>query len=200
MTPWGVVERALNGMLERRWYTNHGPMAQALEARAAQVFEVRHAVAVANPTIGLAMLLEALAMLEALGRRAVLVPPGARARCYQAVQWVGLEAVTAMGPDVFAVLCSPADTDQHWAGVAASGKAAFLTDGLGGHLGPALVDLPAWGDDAGVACVTTDDDGLAGRLRNIRSSYGAGPPVAVVRTVNGRVSEIQAAMALHALG
>lgn len=196
MTPaWGVVERALDGMLERRWYTNHGPMAQALEARAAVVFGVRHAVAAANPTIGLAMLLEALEL-----RGAVLVPAGARARCGQAVRWVGLEAVEVMGPGVCAVLCSPAETDQHWAGVAASAGVVFLTDGLGGHLGPALVDLPAFGDDAGVACVTTDDDGLAARLRNIRSSYGAGPPVAVARTVNGRVSEIQAAMALHTLG
>lgn len=196
MTPgWEVVERALDGMLARRWYTNHGPMARALEARAAAVFGVRHAVAVANPTIGLAMLLEALEL-----RGAVLVPPGARVRCRQAVRWVGLEAVAVMGPGVCAVLCSPAETDQHWAEVAASAGVKFLTDGLGGHLGPALVDLPAFGDDAGVACVTTDDDGLAARLRNIRSSYGAGAPVAVARTVNGRVSEVQAAMALHALG
>jgi dTDP-4-amino-4,6-dideoxygalactose transaminase len=48
-------------------------------------------------------------------------------------------------------------------------------------------------------CVATDDDDLAARLRNIRSSYGAGRPVDVVRTANGRMSEAQAAVALLSL-
>lgn len=48
-------------------------------------------------------------------------------------------------------------------------------------------------------CVTTNDDALAARLRNIRSSYGAGPPVEVPVTSNGRVSEAQAAIALMSL-
>lgn len=48
-------------------------------------------------------------------------------------------------------------------------------------------------------CVCTDDDHLAARLRNIRSSYGAGPPVHVSRTANGRMSEAQAAIALLSL-
>ncbi|RDU98390.1 DegT/DnrJ/EryC1/StrS family aminotransferase [Trinickia dinghuensis] len=51
----------------------------------------------------------------------------------------------------------------------------------------------------GAACVTTDDDELAARLRNIRSSYGAGRPVAVVKTSNGRMSEAQAALGLLSL-
>lgn len=45
-------------------------------------------------------------------------------------------------------------------------------------------------------CICTADDTLAARLRNIRSSYGAGPPVPVARTANGRMSEAQAAIAL----
>ena len=64
---------------------------------------------------------------------------------------------------------------------------------------PTLTDLPSIGDEAGSACILTSDDQLAARLRNIRSSYGAGPPVAVVRTANGRLSEAQAAMALLSL-
>lgn len=42
----------------------------------------------------------------------------------------------------------------------------------------------------------TNDDSLAGRLRNIRSSYGAGIPVTVSKTSNGRLSEAQAALGL----
>lgn len=52
---------------------------------------------------------------------------------------------------------------------------------------------------AGGACVATDDDELAARLRNIRSSYGAGRPVPVVKTSNGRMSEGQAAIGLLSL-
>jgi dTDP-4-amino-4,6-dideoxygalactose transaminase len=48
-------------------------------------------------------------------------------------------------------------------------------------------------------CLTTNDDELAKRLRNVRSSYGAGPPVSVVKTSNGRMSEAQAAIALLSL-
>ena len=47
--------------------------------------------------------------------------------------------------------------------------------------------------------MTTNDDDLAKRLRNIRSSYGAGPPVQVVKTSNGRMSEAQAAIGLLSL-
>ena len=48
-------------------------------------------------------------------------------------------------------------------------------------------------------CVCTNDDQLAARLRNIRSSYGAGRPVIIPLTGNGRMSEAQAAMALMSL-
>ena len=48
-------------------------------------------------------------------------------------------------------------------------------------------------------CITTDDDDLAARMRNIRSSYGAGPPVSVPITTNGRFSEAQAALGLLSL-
>lgn len=48
-------------------------------------------------------------------------------------------------------------------------------------------------------CVCTNDDVIAARLRNIRSSYGAGAAVPVKRTSNGRMSEAQAAVALLSL-
>ncbi|MEB3840439.1 MULTISPECIES: DegT/DnrJ/EryC1/StrS aminotransferase family protein [Pseudomonas] len=48
-------------------------------------------------------------------------------------------------------------------------------------------------------CLCTNNDELAARLRNIRSSYGAGHPVPVSRTANGRMSEAQAAIALLSL-
>jgi dTDP-4-amino-4,6-dideoxygalactose transaminase len=50
------------------------------------------------------------------------------------------------------------------------------------------------GAEGGFLC--TNDDALAARLRNIRSSYGAGTPVTVAKTSNGRMSEAQAALGL----
>lgn len=49
------------------------------------------------------------------------------------------------------------------------------------------------------ACITTNEDDLAARLRNIRSSYGAGRRVEIPLTSNGRMSEAQAALALMSL-
>jgi dTDP-4-amino-4,6-dideoxygalactose transaminase len=48
------------------------------------------------------------------------------------------------------------------------------------------------GAEGGFLC--TNDDALAARLRNIRSSYGAGAFVPVAKTSNGRMSEAQAAL------
>jgi dTDP-4-amino-4,6-dideoxygalactose transaminase len=51
--------------------------------------------------------------------------------------------------------------------------------------------------EGGVVCTHSDD--LAAHIRNTRSSYGMGPPVPVVKTGNGRMSEAQAAVALFNL-
>jgi dTDP-4-amino-4,6-dideoxygalactose transaminase len=75
----------------------------------------------------------------------------------------------------------------------------------GGRAGrPGALEVFSFGEAdilnaAGGACIATDDDELAGRLRNIRSSYGAGRQVAVVKTSNGRMSEAQAAIGLLSL-
>lgn len=45
-------------------------------------------------------------------------------------------------------------------------------------------------------CITTNDNFLAEKLRNIRSSYGARQVIDVFRTANGRMSEAQAAIGL----
>jgi dTDP-4-amino-4,6-dideoxygalactose transaminase len=51
--------------------------------------------------------------------------------------------------------------------------------------------------EGGVIC--TQNDEVAAQVRNMRSNYGMGPPVPVIKTGNGRMSEAQAAVALFNL-
>jgi hypothetical protein len=208
MTGWAEVEAALNGILDRRWYTNHGPLAQLLEAECAEAAGVRHAIAATNPTIGLIMVADALGLSGQ-----VILSPLAPPRCSQALIWAGLEplfadidpntlgldlaaAGTAAGSRTSALLGTPCTDPAGAEALTTALGLRLFADGLPGHAGPVLMDLPTLGDDAGSACILTDEDVLAARLRNIRSSYGAGSPVPVVRTANGRLSEAQAAMGL----
>ena len=168
----------------------------------------RHAIAVTNPTIGLVMIADALGLTAE-----VVLSPLAPARCAQALFWAGLQPVFAdLDPNTLGLdfasarqaatsrtsglLVSPCTDPARAAALAAELGLRLFADRLPGHLGPVLLDVPCLGDDAGAACILTDDDTNAARLRNIRSSYGAGPPLPVVRTANGRLSEAQAAMAL----
>lgn len=209
---WPQVEAMLDGILARRYYTNHGPLAQELEARLAEAHTVRHAVTVTNPAIALIMAVEALGLRGAVAVSA-LAPRGSA----QAVAWAGLAplfcdvdaaafgltAATAgarLTPETSAILAGPADGRRELAALAVARGLAFIAEGapVAGHE-VGLLALPGLGDDAGAACLLTDDGALAARLRNIRSSYGAGHPVPVVRTANGRLSEVQAAMSLLSL-
>lgn len=218
---WDRVEAMLDGILARQYYTNHGPLAQALEARVAALRGVGHAIAVTNPAIALVMVIEASSLAGSVALSAL-----APRRCAQAVTWAGLQprfcdvspaggmtvstVRAGIGPDTSAILslCEPSDgaagpedaSDELAALAAGRGLALIRDEAFGeGRRGVGLMTLPGQGDDAGAACILTGDAGLAARLRNIRSSYGAGRPVAVARTANGRLSEAQAAMALLSL-
>ena len=199
---WSEIEQALDGVLNRRWYTNHGPMAQALERDLEAGLGVTHAVVVTNPTIASIMLLEALDVRGRVG-----VVGTAPDRCRQALRWAGLHMVevddAVRQHEVGAILLTP-DGDAAVATAKARllGVALLAVDVLA-PFGPSVVRLEVAGDPAGGGCVLTDDGQLAARLRNIRSSYGSGPVVAVRRTANGRMSEVQAALCLiawHAAG
>lgn len=206
---WEAVEEMVDGILARRIYTNHGPLAQALEHAAADRHGARHAIAVTNPVIGLTM------MLEAAGAPGtILVSALAPRRCLQAISCTGATPEFCDVDDLFhwrsrptaahgrpggAILLAP-EYDGSDAAFAASAAACGLVCIVDGttlpRAHPALAILPGLRDGPSSACILADDDGFAARLRNIRSSYGAGPPVPVRRTANGRLSEVQAGLAL----
>ncbi|HLX02297.1 MAG TPA: DegT/DnrJ/EryC1/StrS family aminotransferase, partial [Trinickia sp.] len=227
---WERYTAAMKGIFERRYYTNQGPLAREFEERLQAFLGVKHAVCVTNPTIGLMMASEALAIA---GR--ALVPGVANLAVEHALAWCGVEAVfcdvdpatgqisleraaeLADAPSIHAIvganLWGSACQAEILAGLARIHDVPVLFDSAhafgceidGARAGRfAPLEVLAFGESdilnaAGGACVATDDDELAARLRNIRSSYGAGRPVKVVKTSNGRLSEAQAAMGLLSL-
>ncbi len=219
----------MRGIFERQYYTNHGVLARSFEDQLEGFLGVRHAIVVANATLGLMMIIRALDL-----EGEIVVPSFTFAATAQAVIWAG---------------CTPvfADIDPETHHLTASTVEAVLTERT-----TAVIGVNLWGDTAPVdelqhlatshglkllfdsaqafgcsyheqfignfgdaevfsfhatkilssaegGCVTTNDDALAMKLRNIRSSYGSRVPVEVPLTSNARFSEAQAALGIWSL-
>ncbi|MCU1492388.1 MAG: Pyridoxal phosphate-dependent enzyme apparently involved in regulation of cell wall biosis [Acidimicrobiaceae bacterium] len=226
---WERYEAAMRAIFDRGWYTNHGPLAQELEDRLSQFYGVKHVVTVTNATIGLLMTAKALglrgkvvvpsfsfvASAQALtwaGLEVVFcdVDPHTHQVTPEHVGAVLDEDVTGiLGVNLWGGCCDPAAMERfalqedltlffdsaHGSGVTVAGRP------LGGFGSAEVFSFHATKALSATegGCVCTNDDALAARLRNIRSSYGAGRPVEVPVTSNGRFSEAQAAIALMSL-
>ena len=223
---WERYERAMRGIFEREYYTNHGPLIAELEQRLAAFLGVRHAVCVTNASIGL--MISVLA-LELKGK--VIVPAFASIATAQSLSWAGLEPVfCGVDPDrgcmtpqlveplidrgVSGILavnpwggCSDAPAlerlaQRHGLRLYFDSAHAFgcRSDGrmLGGFGSLEVFSFHASDilSAADGGCISTNDDLIAARLRSMRSSYGIGTPAPVPVTCNGRFSEAQAALAL----
>ena len=223
---WTQYEAMFRDIFERQYYTNHGPLAQALERRLAERLGVRHAVCVANEFIGL------VSAGQALGVQGnVVVPAHCSIATPLSLDWTGAKplfcdvdpATGMMTAELVAPLLSRHDVSAILA-VNPWGDACdvrglqalanryeiplYMDSSHGFGCEIAGRPLGSFGDleiisfhshnvigscEGGVVCV--QDDALAARIRNIRSSYGMGAPVSVIKTANGRMSEAQAAVA-----
>ena len=222
-------EEAFRGIFERQYYTEYGPLNQQLEQKLQQFLGVRHAICVTNETVGLMMLADAMGLsgkvilpgfasiasvqslswagLEpvfcdvgpdthhiALDRPGVLIGEGVSA-ILGVHLWGG-----ACAPQALAKLAEAHGVQLYFDAAHAFGCAV---DGVRvGNFGRAEVfsfhEANILNATEG-GCICTNDDDLAARLRTMRSSAGVGKPVEVARTVNGRMSEAQAAIALMGL-
>ncbi len=223
---WDRYEVAFRELFDRQYYTNHGPLVQRLESRLAEQLAVRHAICVTNATIGLLMAIEALDLRGKVIVPSFTFIATAQALSWTGLEPVFCEvdpvshqldpsAVEALiDPDVSAILAvnlwgDACDTEALQAIADRHGIKLFFDSAHA--MGCSVDGRPIGGfgelevfsfhatkvfSSAEGGCITTDDDRLAARLRNIRSSYGAGMPVEVVRTSNGRMSEAQAAIGL----
>jgi dTDP-4-amino-4,6-dideoxygalactose transaminase len=226
---WERFADMTDGIFDRKYYTNHGPLLQKLEKELSAFLNVRHAICMTNTGIGLMIAAKAL---DLNGK--VVLPAFSHVSLAQAMIWAGLEPVfcdvdktnctinaallrgridgntrAVLGVNLFGGTCD-FKTIQHIASEF-SIRHCYLSDDAvgeqynGTHVGN-FGDLQIFSlhesklINAVDGCVVaTNDDFTAARLRNIRSSYGSGPAVPIAFTGNGRMSEAQAGMGLLTL-
>lgn len=226
---WEEFREVFDGIFERRWYTNHGPLTEELEAKLADYLGVKHAMTMTNGTIGLMVAAKALGL-----EGKVVLPAFTFIASAQSLTWCGLDPVFCdvdpfthnmsaelveplLSEDVSAIMGvhlwgNPCDIDglsslaenrgiQLYFDAAQAFASEYKGTRIAGFGNLEVFSFHATklfsATEGGLVC--TDDDDLAKRVRNIRSSYGAGPAVPVPFTANGRFSEAQAGMALLSL-
>ncbi|MFM0030377.1 DegT/DnrJ/EryC1/StrS family aminotransferase [Paraburkholderia madseniana] len=128
---WERYEARFRDIFARQYYTNHGPLAQALEARLAEKLQVRHAMCVTTASIALALSAQALGL-----KGKVLVPGFSFAGTAQSLAWADAEVE----------FC---DVSRETGHLTVEAVAPHLHDGVSGILGVNL-----WGGAA-------DLDGLS---------------------------------------
>lgn len=226
---WDRYVSAMRGIFERQYYTNQGPLTDELETKLQLQLGVNHAICVTNATIGLMMAAEALGLKGKVITPSFTFIATTQSLSWAGLEPVFCDIdrhTQHIGPaqiephidsDTSAILavnlwggsCDPSKLSS-WAkqrGIpiyfdSAHAFGCQTADGPIGGFG----DIEVFSFHATKilsategGCVCTNDDELAARLRNIRSSYGARRSVEVIRTANGRMSEAQAAIALLSL-
>jgi dTDP-4-amino-4,6-dideoxygalactose transaminase len=222
-------EAKFRDIFARQYYTNHGPLAQEFERRLETFFGVRHVICVTNATIGLIMAAEALGLTGKVVTPSFTFIATAQALEWANLRPVFCDVDPAthhvtpaliephLDENVSAILAVNlwgGCCDQSALKTLAAERNLQLFYDSAHAFGCSWNNIPIGRFGAVEAfsfhatkvlssaeggCLTTDDDELAKRLRNIRSSYGAGPQVPVTKTSNGRMSEAQAAIGLMSL-
>jgi dTDP-4-amino-4,6-dideoxygalactose transaminase len=224
-----ALHARIDGILDRRWLTNLGPLVLELEERLAALTGARHAVTTSSATLGLQVAAHSLGLTGE-----VIVPAFTFVASAHALRWIGLEPVLCdIRPDTHTIDPRAAEaliTERTSAilGVHLWGRACdigALTDIADRHglrllfdaahaLGCTHEGRPIGGfGDAEVfsfhatkflnafegGAITTDDDDLAARLR-LASNFGFADWDTVVQLgTNSKMSEASAAMGLTSL-
>lgn len=101
-----VFDELVDGIFERRWFTNSGPLVGELEQRLCEYLEVEHCIAVCNATVGLQIASHALGLSGE-----VILPAFTFVATAHALEWERLKPVFAdIDPATHNV--SPASVEQ----------------------------------------------------------------------------------------
>jgi dTDP-4-amino-4,6-dideoxygalactose transaminase len=219
----------VEGILDRVWLTNDGPLVREFERRVAELADVRHAIAVCNATIALELVARALHL-----EGEVIVPSFTFVATAHALRWQQMRPVFADIDPATHNLC-PASVERHITpatraivGVHVWGRPCAIDElsEIAGRRRLALVfdaahalgctfrgrpiggfgNAEVFSFHATKVCnsfeggvVTTNDEALADRLRLMRNFGFAGKDKVVHIGTNGKMSEISAAMGLTSL-
>jgi dTDP-4-amino-4,6-dideoxygalactose transaminase len=226
---WDEYVSAFKDIFQRQYYTNQGPLVCELEERLADYIGVKHAICVTNMTIGLIILAEAMALngkvilpaftfvasaqsLQWAGLEPLLCDVDIHTHqidTAEAAALVSDDVSAIMGVNLWGGACDITALEsiarQHNIPVYYDSAHAFGVRsgsdyiGLNGEAEVFSFHATKILNATEGGCICTNNSGLASRIRNIRSSYGAGKKISVAKTANGRMSEAQAAIALLSL-
>jgi dTDP-4-amino-4,6-dideoxygalactose transaminase len=219
----------VNELLDRRWFTNDGPLVRQLEQRVADLVGVKHCVAMCNATVALEIAIRALGL-----RGEVIVPSYTFVATAHALQWQEITPVFAdmdpathnIDPDAIARLVTPrtsgiigvhvwgrACETERLELLAAKYNLALMYDaahGLGcSHNGRMLGSFgkcevfsfhaTKFVNTFEGGAVVTNDDALANTIRLMRNFGFAGYDRVDYLGTNGKMPEICAAMGLASM-
>jgi dTDP-4-amino-4,6-dideoxygalactose transaminase len=219
----------ISGVLDRRWFTNHGPLVQEFERRIESLLGVPHCIATCNGTVALELAVRACGMTGE-----VIVPAFTFVATAHALQWQGItpvfcdvdERTRTLDPARVAEAITPRTTGiigvHLWGhacdvdgltALAARRGLALLFDAAHafgcsyrgrpiGNFGRAEVfsfHATKFVSTFEGGAIVTHDAALAGRLRLMKNFGFAGYDDVVYVGTNGKMSEIAAAMGLTSL-
>jgi dTDP-4-amino-4,6-dideoxygalactose transaminase len=217
-----------NDILERRWLTNDGTYVRQFEERVAEYLGVKHCLAVCNATVGLQLTIRALGLKGEVIVPAFTFPATVHALAWQGIRPVfcDVDLVThnidpvaieqLITPDTSAILgvhlwgnsCAIDSLEA----IAARHKLALIFDAahafgssyhkrMIGNFGNAEVfsfHATKFLSTGEGGAITTNDDGLASELRQLRN-FGIENGNVVGLGINGKMDEFSAATGLTAL-
>jgi len=221
--------KRLNGIFDRRWFTNDGPMVREFEARIQELTGVRHCVAMCNATIALEIAIRALEL-----RGEVIIPAYTFIATAHALQWQEITPVFAdidpathqIDPLCIERLITPrttgiigvhlwgraCDTDaiesiasRHKLKVMYDAAHSFGCSHQGRLIGNfGSCEVFSFHATKFINCfeggaVATNDDVLAQKMRLMRNFGFAGYDRVIYPGTNGKMTEICAAMGLTSL-
>jgi dTDP-4-amino-4,6-dideoxygalactose transaminase len=215
MPAWAEIRLAIEGIFERRYYTENGPIVQALEQSLREQTGLDQVVCVSNGFVAALMLLNTLPQ-----KGEALIVGGTLSWLDAAIAWFpGLVPVRCHSEEITSALTSITSVIIVQERNVAAAIKQVCTDNLRPDIlvvfdttaspldGPSGADVhlcrmremdPLNAVDG--AFIATAHSDIADELRSMRSSSGVTRKMQVNKTVNGRLSEAHAAIGLISLG